>query len=233
MTAQDPAAGDLVVEMKDVSRSFPGPREVVAVRGVDVGIRHGDYVSIMGPSGSGKSTFLNLLGLLDTPTLGSYRLDGIDITGMSDKARTQVRGRRIGFVFQAFHLLPRRTVFDNVLGGMAYSGVPRAERSGRAERALEQVSMGHRAEFFPTTLSGGERQRVSVARAIAGRPSLLLADEPTGNLDAATSQGILDLFDQLNRRGLTIVLVSHDPVVAARAGRRMVMTDGRLEEVAP
>ncbi|MCL2803993.1 MAG: ABC transporter ATP-binding protein [Micrococcales bacterium] len=225
------AGSDAVVELADVSRSFPGPREVLALRGVDMTIRAGDYVSIMGPSGSGKSTLLNVLGLLDTPTVGTYRLAGVDTIGLKDKARTNLRGRRLGFVFQAFHLLPRRTVLDNVVMGMAYSGVPRAERVRRAITALERVSLLQRASFYPITLSGGERQRVAVARAIAGQPAVLLADEPTGNLDQATSGGMLDVLDGLNAQGLTVVVVTHDKSVAERAGRRMVMADGRLEEV--
>ncbi|MCL1923197.1 MAG: ABC transporter ATP-binding protein [Propionibacteriaceae bacterium] len=220
-----------VVELTDIHRSFPGPTPVLALRGVDLIVRTGDYVSIMGPSGSGKSTLLNVLGLLDAPTIGSYRLAGIETVGMADGERTQLRGQYLGFVFQSFHLLPQRTVLDNVLLGMAYSGIPRGERQDRAEEALEQVGVSHRAGFYPTTLSGGERQRVAVARATATHPAVLLADEPTGNLDEGTSRGVLDIFDELSQQGLTVILVSHDPDVAGRANRQVVMSEGKLSEV--
>jgi putative ABC transport system ATP-binding protein len=218
----------VVVRLVEVSKSFP-PR-VVAVRGVSLEVREGEFVSVMGPSGSGKSTLLNILGLLDVPTVGRYELAGVDTAGLTDKARTQLRGRELGFVFQAFHLLARRTVFDNVLLGMAYSGVPRGERGDRAQAALDRVGLTHRAGFYPPTLSGGERQRVALARAVAGTPSVLLADEPTGNLDKTTSGGVLDLVGELNADGLTVVVVTHDPAVARAAGRCYTMDDGRLEE---
>ena len=222
------AAGEPVVRLEDVSKRFPP--NVLAVRGAEMEIRPGDFVSIMGPSRSGKSTLLNLLGLLDTPTVGRYELAGVDTGGLTDAARTRLRGKQIGFVFQAFHLLPRRTAFDNVRLGMAYSGVPRGERADRAAAALDRMGLAHRTGFFPPTLSGGERQRVALARAVAGAPSLLLADEPTGNLDQATSQGVLDLLGELNADGLTIVVVTHDSMVASTASRRFTMDDGRLKE---
>jgi putative ABC transport system ATP-binding protein len=204
---------------------------VLALRDVDLSIGSGDYVSIMGPSGSGKSTMLNMLGLLDRPTVGRYLLEGRDTAPLKDRDRTKLRGRSLGFVFQAFHLLPKRTVVENVMLSMTYSGVPRGERRGRAWRALDQVSLTHRAHFYPTTLSGGERQRAAVARAVAARPKLLLADEPTGNLDSDTSSEVLGVLDELNRAGLAIAMVTHDPVVASAARRRFEMRDGRLREV--
>ncbi|MDR2377838.1 MAG: ABC transporter ATP-binding protein [Bifidobacteriaceae bacterium] len=237
-TEQPPAIGaadafgapPALVRLDGVARSFPGATTVLALRDVDMVIHQGDYVSIMGPSGSGKSTLLNVLGLLDRPTVGRYELDGVDTAPLKDRDRTRLRGRRLGFVFQAFHLLARRSVLENVALGMTYSGVPRGQRRGRAWRALERVSMTHRASFYPTTLSGGERQRVAVARAVAGEPALLLADEPTGNLDAATSAEVLELLEDLNRSGLAIAVVTHDPEVSAAARRRFAMRDGRLRE---
>jgi putative ABC transport system ATP-binding protein len=219
-----------VVELTGVGRSFPGPPEVHAVRDVDLVIGGGEYVSIVGPSGSGKSTLLHLLGLLDRPTSGTYRLDGRDTGGMTERERAGVRGRRVGFVFQAFHLLAHRSVTENVMLAMVYTGVPRRLRAARADVALERVGLGHRRSFFPTTLSGGERQRVAIARALVGRPSLLLADEPTGNLDSATAASILDLFDDLHGDGLTLAVVTHDPQVSRRAQRQVRTIDGRLEE---
>lgn len=219
-----------VIELRDVTRSFPGPPEVQALKAVNLTIRRGDYLSIVGPSGSGKSTMLNILGLLDRPTVGEYRIDGVLTGGLDEDARAGVRAQRIGFVFQSFHLMPRRTVLENVLMPMTYSGVPRAERVDRARRTLERVGLGHRLDFLPTTLSGGERQRVAVARAVVSRPSIVLADEPTGNLDQSTSSEVMSLFDDLRADGLTLVVITHDPVVARRAERVVRITDGRLEE---
>ncbi|MDR0365823.1 MAG: ATP-binding cassette domain-containing protein [Bifidobacteriaceae bacterium] len=224
--------GGYVLALEGVSRTFSGVAEVFALRDVSMQVAAGDYVSITGPSGSGKSTLMNVLGLLDRPTVGVYRLSGVEAGPLGDKARARLRAAELGFVFQAFHLMPKRTVFENVLLGMAYSGIPKAERRRRVVQVLEQVSMTHRSGFFPSTLSGGERQRVAVARALAKGPSVLLADEPTGNLDASTSAEVLDLFDELNAAGQTVLVVTHDPVVAGRALRRMVMADGRLEEMA-
>ncbi|MBN9215894.1 MAG: macrolide ABC transporter ATP-binding protein [Microbacterium sp. SCN 70-200] len=221
-----------LVELRDVTRSFPGPPEVQALKGVSVSVERGDYVSITGPSGSGKSTMLNILGLLDRPSVGEYRLAG-GLTGdLSDDDRAAVRARFIGFVFQAFHLMPRRTVLENVLMPMSYSGVPRAERVPRARRALERVGLGHRVDFLPQSLSGGERQRVAVARAVVSGPQLLLADEPTGNLDQKTSGEVMGLFEELNADGLTLVVITHDEHVAQRARRRIRISDGRLSELA-
>ena len=221
-----------LIELRDITRSFPGPPEVQALKAVNLSIDEGDYVSIIGPSGSGKSTMLNILGLLDRPTVGEYRIDGIVTGTLSEDERAAVRARRIGFVFQSFHLMPRRTVLDNVLMPMLYSGVPRAEREERARQTLRRVGLEHRVDFLPATLSGGERQRVAVARAVVSAPSVLLADEPTGNLDGATSGEVMNLFDELRADGLTLVVITHDPAVAARASRRVRIADGRLSEVA-
>ena len=220
-----------VVDLVGAGRTFYGAQPVEALRHADLQVLPGDYVSIVGPSGSGKSTLLHLLGLLDTPTQGTYLLDGIDVRSLSDAERTAVRGQRIGFVFQAFHLLSHRTVAENVMLAMLYGDVPRADRRVRAISALEQVGLSHRVDFMPTKLSGCERQRVAIARAIVGGPSLLLADEPTGNLDQATGDKILDLFDDLQSHGLTIVVITHDSEVALRAQRTVRMVDGVLSEV--
>jgi putative ABC transport system ATP-binding protein len=221
-----------VVELRSVSRAFPGPPEVRAVTDIDLVIEAGEYVSIVGPSGSGKSTLLHLLGLLDLPTSGTYRLDGVDTSQMTEGERAAWRGRKIGFVFQAFHLLAHRSVLENVALAMVYTGVPRRERGDRARAALERVGLGHRIDFSPSTLSGGERQRVAIARALVGGPSLLLADEPTGNLDSVTAGAILDLFDVLHDQGLTLAVVTHDNTVSRRAQRRVRTVDGRVHELA-
>lgn len=223
--------GAPIVDLRDVTRSFPGPPEVQALKGANLAVQAGEYLSIVGPSGSGKSTMLNILGLLDRPSVGEYRLAGTNTGLLSEDERAAVRGRGIGFVFQSFHLMPHRTVFDNVLLAMLYSGVPRTEREQRARTALDRVGLSHRTEFLPGTLSGGERQRVAVARAVVGSPQLLLADEPTGNLDEATSAEVMSLFEDLNDDGLTLILITHDPATAARAHRCIRITDGRLSEV--
>ncbi len=221
-----------VIELQGLSRTFPGTPPVEALRGVHLRVDRGDYVSIIGPSGSGKSTLLHILGLLDRPTEGDYLLDGLATGSASDEDRAMLRGGRIGFVFQSFHLLPHRTVLDNVLLATLYSGVPRAERRDRALAALDRVGLSHRLDFLPTVMSGGERQRVAVARAVVASPHVLLADEPTGNLDSENSAGVLDLFDELHRDGLTLVVITHDPTVSARARRRIRIADGFLTEVA-
>ena len=219
------------IELRDVTRSFPGPPEVQALKGVNLTVPDGDYLSIIGPSGSGKSTMLNLLGLLDRPTVGEYRLGGVLTGTLTEDERAAVRARQLGFVFQAFHLMSRRTVLDNVVLPMLYAGTPRAEREPRAREALERVGLGHRIGFLPGVLSGGERQRVAVARAVATRPRVLLADEPTGNLDQVTTGGIMGLFEELHADGLTLVVITHDDGVARRARRRIRLTDGRAEEL--
>lgn len=220
-----------LVELRDVTRSFPGPPEVQALKAATLSIESGDYLSIVGPSGSGKSTMLNLLGLLDRPSVGEYRLAGSLTGDLTEDERAAVRARFIGFVFQSFHLLPRRTVLDNVLLPMLYSGVPRREREARAREALSRVGLSHRVDFFPNSLSGGERQRVAVARAVVSGPRLLLADEPTGNLDHRTSGEVMALFEELNADGLTLIVITHDQDVARRARRRIQISDGRLTEL--
>jgi putative ABC transport system ATP-binding protein len=220
-----------VVRLEGVSRRFAGPPAVLAVRDVDLTIGAGEYVSIVGPSGSGKSTLLHLLGLLDRPTEGRYHLDGIDTAALDDRERARERGGRIGFVFQSFHLLPHRTVLENVMLALLYTDVRRDVRRHRAVAAIERVGLAHRLTASPRTLSGGERQRVAIARALVAGPSLLLADEPTGNLDSATSRTILDLFDALHGEGRTLAVITHDDAVSSRARRRVRIADGRLQEV--
>jgi putative ABC transport system ATP-binding protein len=221
-----------MVELVDVTRSFIGPPEVQALKGVNLRVEHGDYMSIVGPSGSGKSTMLNILGLLDRPSVGEYHLGGSRTGSLSEDERAAVRASTIGFVFQSFHLLPHRPVLDNVMLPMLYSGIPRAEREQRAREALDRVRLGHRVDFLPGILSGGERQRVAVARAVVSGPRLLLADEPTGNLDATTSGEVMELFEELHADGLTLIIITHDKDVAERATRTIRISDGRLSEVA-
>ena len=201
-----------------------------AIDGIDLTLPERGLIFVLGKSGSGKSTMLNMLGLLDRPSVGEYRIDGVVTGTLTENERAAVRARRIGFVFQSFHLMPRRTVLDNVLMPMLYSGVPRRERESRARRTLDRVGLSHRTDFLPTRLSGGERQRVAVARAVVSTPSVLLADEPTGNLDAATSEEVMELFDDLRADGLTLVVITHDTAVASRADRRVRIADGRLTE---
>ena len=217
-----------LLELRDVTRSFPGPPEVQALKGINLAVQQGDYVSIVGPSGSGKSTMLNILGLLDRPSVGEYRFDGHLTGDLDEDTRAAVRAQRIGFVFQAFHLLPRRSVLENVMMPMLYSGTPRGERVERAREALLRVGLGHRIDFLPGTLSGGERQRVAVARAVVTRPSVLLADEPTGNLDGGTTQDVMELFEGLVTDGLALVIITHDQAVAQRAAHCVRIADGRV-----
>ena len=217
-----------LLELRDVTRSFPGPPEVQALKGINLTVQQGDYISIVGPSGSGKSTMLNILGLLDRPSVGEYRFDGHLTGDLDEDTRAAVRAQRIGFVFQAFHLLPRRSVLENVMMPMLYSGTPRAERVNRAREALLRVGLGHRIDFLPGTLSGGERQRVAVARAVVTRPSVLLADEPTGNLDGGTTQDVMELFEGLVTDGLALVIITHDQAVAQRAVHCVRIADGRV-----
>jgi putative ABC transport system ATP-binding protein len=217
-----------VIELRGLARTYPGPPPVDALRPADLVIDQGDYVTVTGPSGSGKSTLLHLLGLLDTPTEGTYLLDGLDANAMRDGDRSALRGRRIGFVFQSFHLLPYRTAEENVLLAQLYNHAPRAGRRAAAREALGKVGLGHRVDALPTTLSGGERQRAAIARALVSQPSLLLCDEPTGNLDSQNAATVLDLFDELDAAGLTVVVITHDPKVANRANRTVAIMDGVL-----
>ena len=220
-----------VIELHGLARTYPGPPPVPALRPADLVIEAGDYVAVTGPSGSGKSTLLHLLGLLDSPTAGSYLLDGLDTSRLGDRDRSALRGSRIGFVFQAFHLLPYRTALENVLLAQMYNQTPRSARVRAAVDALDAVRLGHRLDALPTTLSGGECQRVAIARALVNRPSLLLCDEPTGNLDSQNAAALMDLLDQLNAAGFTIVVITHDVSVAAHGGRTIAISDGVLSEV--
>jgi putative ABC transport system ATP-binding protein len=224
------SAGGPIVALEGVSRTFDTDPPVRALRAVDLTIAEGDYVAIEGRSGSGKSTLLNVLGLLDAPSEGRYWLDGADVLAQSDRQRAATRARRIGFVFQSFHLIPHRNVLENVMLAGVYSRMPRSERSERAEAVLRRVGMTHRASFMPTQLSGGERQRVAIARALLTHPRLLLCDEPTGNLDSRNTETVLDLFDELAADGLTLIVITHDELVSRRARRRLVMVDGGLSE---
>jgi len=222
-----------VVELRGISRTFDRDPPVHALRGVDLTIWPGEWLAIVGPSGSGKSTLLNVLGLLDRQTEGSYRLDGVDVNELDDLARAGLRGRRIGFIFQAFHLLPHRSVLENVMLAELYVGAPRRGRRERALEALERVGLGDRADFLPTRLSGGQRQRAAIARALMAEPSILLCDEPTGNLDSKSADNVLGILGQLARSGLTLIVITHDEHVAAQADRRVRMIDGQLIEVEP
>ncbi|MFF3258731.1 ABC transporter ATP-binding protein [Streptomyces sp. NPDC002932] len=219
-----------VIEFRQVALTYPGPPPVAAFRPCDLVIGRGEFVTVVGPSGSGKSTFLNIAGLLDAPTAGSYLLDGLDTGAMKDGDRTALRGRRIGFVFQSFHLLPHRSALENVTLAMVYSGVARKERRRRAREALVRVGLGHRVDSLPTRLSGGERQRVAIARALVARPSLLLCDEPTGNLDTANARSVLGLLAELHADGMTVLVITHDPEVAGRGARTVTIRDGVLCE---
>jgi putative ABC transport system ATP-binding protein len=205
-----------------------GGETVRALDGVSFTIERGEWVAIVGQSGSGKSTLMNLLGCLDTPSAGVYRLNGSDVEGLADDQLADLRNREIGFVFQTFQLLPRASAVQNVELPLVYRGVPRRERRARAEGALRAVGLGHRMTHRPNELSGGQRQRVAIARALVGEPSILLADEPTGNLDSATGEEIIRLFSELHQRGHTIILVTHEPRLAARCPRAIRLSDGRV-----
>jgi putative ABC transport system ATP-binding protein len=205
-----------------------GEQEVRALDGVDLSIGRNEYVALVGASGSGKSTLMNLLGCLDTPSSGSYHLNGRDTATLDDTELARVRNREVGFVFQSFHLLPRMNVLDNVMQPLVYRGLPRAERRRLATEALQRVGLGNRLDHLPNQLSGGQRQRVAVARALVGSPSLLLADEPTGNLDSRTSAEIMALFDDLHAQGQTVVVVTHEPDIAAHCRRTVRVSDGRV-----
>jgi len=220
-----------VVELIDLSRTYGSDPPVEALRGVNLTINRGDFLAVVGPSGSGKSTLLNVVGCLDRQTSGTYLLDGIDVAGLNDRERAALRGRRIGFVFQSFHLLAHRSALDNVMLAEVYIGAPRGGRRRRALAGLERVGLADRSTFLPTKLSGGQQQRVAIARALMGSPSLLLCDEPTGNLDTASGASVLELFAELGREGLTLIVVTHDEQVAAQAHREVRIVDGRLTEV--
>jgi len=210
-----------------------GTQKLQVLREVDLGIEPGEYVAIMGPSGSGKSTLMNILGCLDTPTSGRYELDGEQVAGMNEDQLADIRNRKIGFVFQTFNLLPRQSAQANVALPLVYSGVPASKRRQLALEALQAVGLGERAGHRPNELSGGERQRVAIARALINRPSIILADEPTGNLDTRTSVEIMKLFGELHRAGNTIILVTHEPDIAEYAHRVVRLRDGVIESDAP
>ena len=218
-----------MIELASVARTFwVGEEEVHALAGVDLTVAAGDHLVILGASGSGKSTLLNILGLLDRPTTGTYRFDGRDVSALADGERTRLRRDAIGFVFQFFHLVPRLTALENVALPMVFAGVARTDRRARAAAALEAVGLTARATHRPDQLSGGERQRVAIARATVMGPRLLLADEPTGNLDSASGRAVLDLLEGMNRAGLTLVVITHDPAIAVRATRHITLRDGRI-----
>jgi putative ABC transport system ATP-binding protein len=225
---QHTAGGIPVIALQGVAKSYPGPPLVEALQPVDLAVPRGDYLAIVGPSGSGKSTLLNLVGLLDRPTSGRYELSGTDTAALGESERTALRGRRIGFVFQSFHLIPYRTATENVALAQLYVTSRRGERTAAARAALRRVGLGHRLDALPTTMSGGERQRVAIARALVNTPDLILCDEPTGNLDSTTAASVMDLIEELHADGVTVVVITHDPTVAARAQRRVTIHDGHL-----
>jgi putative ABC transport system ATP-binding protein len=219
-----------VIRIRDLTREYRmGSEVILALRGVTLDIDRNEYVAIMGPSGSGKSTMMNMLGCLDTPTDGEYWLNGEEVSRLTDDALARVRNREIGFVFQTFNLLPRATALHNVELPLVYAGVRGRERRERAAAALEQVGLAERMDHRPSELSGGQRQRVAIARALVNEPSILLADEPTGNLDSVTSDEIMRVFSDLHAGGQTVIMVTHEPDIAAHAERVIVLRDGRVE----
>jgi ABC-type lipoprotein export system ATPase subunit len=219
-----------VVELRSVGRTYGSDPPVEALRGVDLVVDRGDAISIAGPSGSGKSTLLNVVGCLDRQTSGSYLMDGIEVESLDEDERAALRGRRIGFIFQTFNLLAHRTALENVALSEVYLGLPREGRRERALEALERVDIANRSDFLPAKMSGGQQQRVAIARALMGEPSLLLCDEPTGNLDSVNTKAVLELFDDLVAEGMTILIITHDDEVAERMPRQTRIVDGQLTE---
>ncbi len=222
----------MMIEMKNITKMYEmGTQVVHALRGVDLQIAEGEFVAIMGPSGSGKSTLMNMLGCLDSPSGGVYRLDGIDVSDMSSDERSRVRNKRIGFVFQQFNLLPRTPAIKQVALPLMYSGMHRSDRLNRSREALELVGLGDRMHHRPDELSGGQQQRVAIARALSNDPAIILADEPTGALDTQTGEEILGIFEKLNReKGITIIMITHDPEIAQHAARTIWIRDGLIQE---
>ena len=216
-----------MISLSGITRAFAvGGRPVHALRGIDLEVPAGDYLAVMGPSGSGKTTLLTILGCLDRPTSGSYRLDGSEVSGLDDQELSRVRRHKIGFVFQSFHLVPRLTALENVELPMVFAGIPPRERALKAGSVLAAVGLSDRAEHRPDQLSGGERQRVAIARSVVMEPSLLLADEPTGNLDSKSGLEVIELLERMNRQGLTLIVVTHDPLIGRRARWRLRLADG-------
>lgn len=219
-----------ILSLKDVVKTYEmGEEKVHALSGVSLNIQRNEYVAIMGPSGSGKSTLMNIIGCLDVPTSGSYSLDGEMVAAKSEGELAEIRNRLIGFVFQTFNLIPRADIFHNVELPLVYGGMPKAERRERAEMAIEQVGLADRMQHKPNELSGGQRQRVAIARALVFNPSIILADEPTGNLDSRTGDEIMAMFDELHSAGQTIILVTHEDHIASHAGRTIRLRDGKIE----
>ena len=224
---------NVVIRTRALARTYRrGAIAVPVLAAVDLEMAEGEWVAVRGPSGSGKSTLLNILGLLDRPDAGVYELAGEDVSDLGDTRRAELRNRRIGFVFQSFNLLPRTSALENVAAPLLYRGIRRPARLARAREALERVGLADRADHDPTELSGGQLQRVAIARALVGEPALLLADEPTGNLDSRSGAEVLELFAALNRDGTTVLMITHDPTVAGRAQRRLVLDTGRVRATA-
>ncbi|HRI55740.1 MAG: ABC transporter ATP-binding protein [Anaerolinea sp.] len=220
-----------MIELNDITKEYQMGNQIVhALRGVDLVIDDGEFAAIMGPSGSGKSTLMNIIGCLDLPTAGVYRLDGIDVSEMSDDQQARIRNQRIGFVFQQFNLLPRTTAIKQVALPLMYAGLSRRERMERAEAALHAVGLGDRMDHRPDELSGGQQQRVAIARALATQPSIILADEPTGALDTQSGEEILRLFHTLNQQGITVLVITHDPDIADHARRKVWIRDGLIQQ---
>ena len=220
-----------VITLEGITKTYVnGKLTVPVLHGIDLSIYEGEFTSIMGPSGSGKSTFMNILGCLDRPTSGSYRLDGEEVAHLGDDELAYVRNKRIGFVFQSFNLLPKLTALDNVALPMVYAGVSKAERKARASQLLTDLGLGTRLDHMPAELSGGQRQRVAIARALANDPAIIMADEPTGNLDSKASLDVMHIFTELYQEGRTIIVVTHEPDIAEYAGRNVVLKDGLIVE---
>lgn len=221
---------DTVIDIQEIGKTYRiGEVEVHALRSVDLNIKKGEYVALMGPSGSGKSTLMNVLGCLDTPSRGTYALNGTQVSKMTDNELAEIRNKEIGFIFQTFNLLARNTAIDNVALPLVYAGVSKKERIARAEKTLTDVGLGDRMEHKPNELSGGQRQRVAIARALVNNPSIILADEPTGNLDTKTSHEIMDLLEQIHENGNTVIIVTHEEDIAKRAKRIVRLRDGVVE----